>query len=67
MRWSPLNKAKRESAKNWMGYKYHDDERKVDVTYIHTGKTRIIENLYRDLKNGFAIDGGGSAYEKRDD
>lgn len=49
-------------AYNWMGEKvrdkYHDGGREADVTYIHAGKTRIVE-IYTDLKNGYVLDGRG--------
>lgn len=55
--------ASNAAAYNWQGEKirekYHDDERKIDVIYIHASKTRIIE-IYENLKAGKKLDGFGN-------
>lgn len=39
--------------------KYHPDGREENVTYIHAGKTRIID-IYNDLVAGYQLDGRGN-------
>lgn len=41
---------------------YHPNGREKDVTYIHAGKTRIIE-IYNNLAAGLKLDGRGNAKE----
>lgn len=58
--------ASNAKAVNWLGEQvrdeYHPGGREDDVTYIHAGKTRIIE-IYNDLKAGYTLDGRGNRKE----
>lgn len=55
--------ASNKKAYNFLGQqvreKYHGDNRKNDVVYIHAGKTRIIE-IYNNLLAGYKLDGRGN-------
>lgn len=48
-----------ETSYNNSGGKYHCLGRLEDVTYIHAGKTRIMD-IYDDLANGYTLDGRGN-------
>lgn len=42
---------------------YHAEHRDKDTIYIHASKTRIMD-IYRDLKDGWVLDGRGYRKEK---
>ena len=52
------NARTRDALGNVIRKAYHPDGREDDVTYIHAGKTRIVE-IYRDLAAGYELDGRG--------
>lgn len=53
------NSKARSETGEFLREKYHPDGREDDVTYIHAGKTRIID-IYNDLKAGYHLDGRGN-------
>lgn len=55
--------ASNAAAYDWTGQQvrelYHEEGRQGNTTYIHAGKTRIME-IYNDLMAGYELDGRGN-------